>query len=297
MDIVEKVRFVRKLVLLSIFSDDELMDIFVVKGGSAIDLVYKLDSRASRDIDLSMAKDFTEEELADVSGRLKNAIQQTFAENGYAILDFKMSPRPKKSAPLTMNDYWGGYEVQFKILNGEQADLIQQNVESARRHAEVLGEDNAKIFTIDISKYEHCQEKDSVEIDGYTVYVYTPKMLVVEKLRAICQQLPDYQHNNNRPNPRAKDFYDIAMLISHYGMTLTNADMDLIRCVFEKKRVELSLLQRISQNKDFFLKGLESLRATLTPESLAGFDFDDCFTLVVLLSEQITAYEEQRAAG
>ena len=37
----DKLRFIRKLVLIAIFSDDDLMDTFVVKGGSAIDLIYK----------------------------------------------------------------------------------------------------------------------------------------------------------------------------------------------------------------------------------------------------------------
>ena len=50
----DKLRFIRKLVLIAIFSDDDLMDTFVVKGGSAIDLIYKLDARASVDIDLSI---------------------------------------------------------------------------------------------------------------------------------------------------------------------------------------------------------------------------------------------------
>ena len=58
----DKLRFIRKLVLIAIFSDDDLMDTFVVKGGSAIDLLYKLDARASVDIDLLMDNDFSEAE-------------------------------------------------------------------------------------------------------------------------------------------------------------------------------------------------------------------------------------------
>ena len=68
----DKLRFIRKLVLIAIFSDDDLMDTFVVKGGSAIDLIYKLDARASVDIDLSMENDFSEAELAVVKQKSLN---------------------------------------------------------------------------------------------------------------------------------------------------------------------------------------------------------------------------------
>ena len=71
----DKLRFIRKLVLIAIFSDDDLMDTFVVKGGSAIDLIYKLDARASVDIDLSMENDFSEAELAVVKQKLYLAIK------------------------------------------------------------------------------------------------------------------------------------------------------------------------------------------------------------------------------
>mgnify|MGYP003603073218 CR=1 FL=1 len=66
----DKLRFIRKLVLIAIFSDDDLMDTFVVKGGSAIDLIYKLDARASVDIDLSIhysQQEFLRMKLIDIS--------------------------------------------------------------------------------------------------------------------------------------------------------------------------------------------------------------------------------------
>ena len=86
----DKLRFIRKLVLIAIFSDDDLMDTFVVKGGSAIDLIYKLDARASVDIDLSMENDFSEAELAVVKQKLYLAIKQTFEEHDYTIFDFNI---------------------------------------------------------------------------------------------------------------------------------------------------------------------------------------------------------------
>jgi hypothetical protein len=45
---------------------------------------------------------------------------------------------------------------------------------------------------VEISKFENCSDKTGVELDDHTVYVYSPAMLVIEKLRAICQQMPEY---------------------------------------------------------------------------------------------------------
>ncbi len=49
---------IKRLVVIAMFSDDQLMEYLVLKGGNAVDLVYKLSSRASMDIDLSMSEDF-----------------------------------------------------------------------------------------------------------------------------------------------------------------------------------------------------------------------------------------------
>ena len=47
-----------------------------------------------------------------------------------------------------------------------------------------------------------------MELDDYTIYVYSPTMIAIEKLRAICQQMPEYALQR-RPSARARDFYDI----------------------------------------------------------------------------------------
>ena len=47
-NILEKVK---RLAIIAMVSDDELMDILVLKGGNAIDLIYQVSGRASIDID------------------------------------------------------------------------------------------------------------------------------------------------------------------------------------------------------------------------------------------------------
>ncbi len=113
----DKLRFIRKLVLIAIFSDDDLMDRFVVKGGSAIDLIYKLDSRASVDIDLSMEDDFSEAELTVVKQKLDVAIRQTFEES--AVKD-GMDMALCVIDPINQTlDFCGAYNPLYLVRNKE----------------------------------------------------------------------------------------------------------------------------------------------------------------------------------
>lgn len=48
---------IRRLVIIALFSDDELMEKFVLKGGNALDVVYNIGTRSSVNIDLSIPDD------------------------------------------------------------------------------------------------------------------------------------------------------------------------------------------------------------------------------------------------
>ena len=292
----DKLRFIRKLVLIAIFSDDDLMDTFVVKGGSAIDLIYKLDARASVDIDLSMENDFSEAELAVVKQKLYLAIKQTFEEHDYTIFDFNITEKPRVLSP-DLSGFWGGYQVEFKIQTLANQDIISTNIEMARRTSQVIGLNNSKKFTIDISKFEYCKEKESVEIDGYTMYAYTPKLIVIEKLRAICQQMAEYPINTGKAKrSRPRDFYDIMVIVNHYQMTFDESDFELVKAVFGLKKVDLQLLSLIPSYKEFFSRDLESLKETLVASRLAQFNFDDCYDFVINIAEQILQYNDEKMA-
>lgn len=69
------------------------------------------------------------------------------------------------------------------------------------------------MFSVDFSKHEYvegCQER---EFDEFSILVYSPEMIVAEKLRAICQQMEAYPHKGRR-NARARDFYDIYKVVN-----------------------------------------------------------------------------------
>jgi len=53
---------VRRRILIALFSDDELMDTLVLKGGNALALIYKVGSRASIDMDFSIQSAFSDVE-------------------------------------------------------------------------------------------------------------------------------------------------------------------------------------------------------------------------------------------
>jgi len=41
-----------------------------------------------------------------------------------------------------------------------------------------VGKKNSTKFTIDISKYEYVDKKADYDFDGYTLYAYTPAMII-----------------------------------------------------------------------------------------------------------------------
>ena len=99
------------------------------------------------------------------------------------------------------------------------------------------------------------------------------KMLVLEKLRAICQQHPDYPYRQETKN-RARDFYDI------HALTIDTSDKFIHVCqyhlmeVFSAKEVPLSILKALWKDDNFideFRRGFEQVRDTVSGK-LDGFD-------------------------
>lgn len=59
----EFLRKVKRLVIIAMFSDDDLMDMLVLKGGNALDIIHQIEHRASVDLDFSIERDFRQEDL------------------------------------------------------------------------------------------------------------------------------------------------------------------------------------------------------------------------------------------
>ncbi len=268
---------IKKTTIISLFSDDDLLDLLVLKGGNAMDIVHKVSSRASVDIDLSVDKNF---DYDTVRPKVETAIRNGFAEKGYLAFDIKMTIKPGKM-PDELASFWGGYLVEFKLISLTRAAEVD-HLDTMRREAIQLGEGTR--FTIDISRHEYTEDKQPHDLDGYTIYVYSPEMIVCEKLRAICQQMETYAEIIKRKglgNQRARDFIDIEVLVKKFNIDLGSARArHLVEQMFTIKRVPLTLLGEIPETRGFHALGYLEVRAAMKP-GIEVHPFDYYFDFVV----------------
>jgi hypothetical protein len=191
---------IRRHTLVALFSDDALLEELVLKGGNAISLIYGFGNRASLDLDFSLENDFAD--VGDAERRIFKALEQRFSRLSLTVFDTKFVPRPRNADE---GSRWGGYHFEFKLIAKAKEAALKGNRDAIRRNALVVGPDQQRIFAVDISKHEFCGGKVERELDNYTIYVYTPEMIVIEKLRAICQQMQSYPLNPIKRG-RARDF-------------------------------------------------------------------------------------------
>lgn len=291
-ELVNKITEFRKLVIIAIFSNDELAKRFILKGGSALDLVYKINYRSSMDVDLSMGDDIEEKDLPIIENLFETSLQEIFNENHqpYHIFGFKFLKRPKTESTAT-KPHWGGYKVTFKIQRG--LDVIT-NSEKASREAEVVDFTQGKKFEIDISKYEFTDHSSEEELDDYTIRVYTLEMIIYEKLRAICQTLPGYAAAHTTIKARPKDFYDIFMIMrAQQHISFASLDIEVLKTIFEKKEVPLALLFDIPNHKqEVFDEGIEQLKETFLNDELDTFDPNEVFDFIINGINEIPGIDE-----
>lgn len=287
---LEELERIKKLAITAMFSDDELMEKLVLKGGNALDLVYNIGSRASGDLDFSMNKAFTSEELETLPARIEELLQSAFEAEGYKVFDVRFSEIPGTEVTQQL-DFWGGYKIGFKAIKASEYERWSENIQDLRIRAADLGKGNKKSFEIEISKFEYTEQKQEEELEGYTIFVYTPEMIVCEKLRAICQQMPEYAPiilRNREAAARARDFFDIYTVMEIFEIDLTTEEnKGLLKQIFAAKRVPVEFLSHIQEYREFHKTGYASLSSTVK-SSTDLKDFDFYFDYVI---EKINALE------
>ena len=222
MDRLEFLRHIKKLVILAMFSDDDLMDRLVLKGGNLLDIVYQLSARSSVDVDLSMSGEFDDVEI--LRAKVLKALVSTFEDYGYVVFDFRLTEQPPQLSD-NMKDFWGGYRIEFKVIDANKHRALSSDIDQLRRNAANVGEKGSTVFKVEISKHEFCDDKQRFEVDDQIIYGYSPELFVAEKLRAICQQMDEYvQLVKLHPRARAKDFVDIQIISQHYGIDFARED-------------------------------------------------------------------------
>lgn len=276
---------IRRLVIVALFSDDELMEKFVLKGGNALDIIYNIGTRSSVDIDLSISDDFAD--LADAERRIFHSLESRFAAAGYVVFDKSFSPRPSKTLP-GQNPRWGGYAVEFKIATKETFEKYKDNWSKLQTLATTTNSNQGRKFKIDISKFEFIESKKETELDDFTIYVYSLPMMAIEKLRAICQQLPEYELRGYS-TPRARDFYDIHTIMTAGNLDLaTPENVELVKHIFEAKEVPLHFLEKIHlpEIREFHAADWEAVKQSTAGE-IEEFDF--YFEYIVQIIERLKA--------
>jgi len=169
--------------------------------------------------------------------------------------------------------------ASFKVMEKEKHKALKGTKEALRRDSLVIGPGSQRVFTIDLSKYEYVDGKIEMELNDYAIYVYSPAMMAIEKLRAICQQMPEYALQRH-PSARARDFYDIHLIVSLTSANLNSQEsLELVRHIFAAKEVPLMLLGRIKDQREFHRPDWDSVKISSNNPSLAGFD--DYFDSVV----------------
>ncbi len=102
---------------------------------------------------------------------------------------------------------------------------------------------------------EYSESFEIIRVKSIEIKVYSKALLILEKLRAICQSHPDYKYRSTHNN-RARDFYDIEQI---YTKVLDEGKINdffkelskHIVKVFEAKNVPLSLIDSCLNSDDF----------------------------------------------
>ena len=143
-------------------------------------------------------------------------------------------------------------------------------------------------LTIDISRGEYVDPSEAKSLDGYRLHVYTPLMIVLEKLRSICQQMSEYcTRMGKHSSERARDFFDIHLLVTEFQLNLTTVDaLQMLEAIFSAKDVPLKSLGKIRNTREIHVSGYTTLQSTI-PARDNIMEFDFYFHYVCDLADQI----------
>lgn len=269
------IKEIRKLIVVAVFSVDELFEHGVLKGGNALDLVYDVSPRASFDIDVSLPRDSDSfRELIRVD--LKESLNRVFLGNGIEVRGYSVHEPEKQTRP-GLGGIGGGYGVSFYLINHESKLKIEYDAVTLT-DISANTERKKHPFLIDFSVSEFCELKvdQPIVVEGleFLIRVYTPEMLVIEKIRALCQSMPDADFKTPLP-PRAKDVIDIYVLCEEFQIDLHSVEnIGLFKIIFEIKKVPISLVPKIKACREFHRGNFDSVRDTVYPNfGLKNFDF------------------------
>jgi predicted nucleotidyltransferase component of viral defense system len=271
------VETIKRLTIVALVSDDRLMDRLVLKGGNAISFSGVPAVRKSVDLDFSIDGNLDDlGTLEQVRTMIEQLLDSVFSSENLRTFDVSLQKRPTNLREDVLGDFWGGYELQFKIMNSDHYDAQPDDARRSRR-AIVVGPTDRRRFSVDLSKHEYCAEKVLRHVDDFGVYVYSGRMIICEKVRAICQQMPEYRKivHSSSARPRARDFFDIWHIAESRKLDFASEPFgNTLKSIFDIKRVPLRLLGQISNHREFHRDDFNSVRDSVERAIvLDTFDF------------------------
>ncbi|WP_214785194.1 nucleotidyl transferase AbiEii/AbiGii toxin family protein [Exiguobacterium sp. S3] len=287
--------FFRDLAIKGIFSDDDLFEILTLKGGNAMALLDITD-RASQDLDFSIKQGIrlTQDEDAP---KFKKALERTFEEEGYRIIDFKFDVKPKKTR-RELPPFWGGYSINFKVMDEETYEKTYDVSDQKRSSMALQLEGGKKKIEIDISLEEYTEDRIQMKLDEYQIHIYSPLMIVYEKMRALCQQLPDYEYASFEKT-RARDLYDIYIAIQKSQslelreQILSSSNVHILSEMFKAKNVSLELLLKIESYREQLEDDFNQRVTPQIADRKNVPDFDFLFEFNIELIKEVYALLEE----
>lgn len=246
---------IRNTVLKAIYSDSELVEVLVLKGGNALRL-HNVTNRESQDLDFSVKEEirFSKE---NEGKRLETLLTKAFDQKGFLVNHYKFEDRPK-SRHEKIPPFWGGYKVSFSLIDKvkykkEIEEIDPDKIGDLNKYGEEL-ENGTKTIQIDLSYDEYIGQKVSYNLDGTTIFIYSPLMIIYEKIRASCQQLDEYELSSSKT--RARDLYDIYKTLTSYQFSflreevINKKNFDLLNRIFKAKAVPIDLIPKIDTKEE-----------------------------------------------
>ena len=260
---------IKKLTMQAMMADEILMKGLVLKGGNALQLAYEITDRGSIDIDFSMEEEFSEKDFNRLTRVFNENLNKVFSAEKLIAYDVKFIKKPKSgSIPQ-----WRGYMLEFKLIQKDKYEKLGNDIDAIRRHSIKVNDQSTK-YTVDISSYEYVETAVNKEIDGIILKVYTPEMILIEKLRALCQSMDKYKEivTTARPKERARDLYDIWMIKTHF--TKLNLTPELFTNIFSAKCVPLKFLNDFELLRERNRSNWDVVKQTIhNPEELLNYDY------------------------
>ena len=234
--------------IYGLYHDGVFTKDILIKGGQALRIKENIKERLSIDIDASVKGSVSDPDAFFV--RFKKSLDRQFEKYNLVVIGFKREKRPKTPHP-DAPDFWTGWQVSFKL---------HENVKLKQSKTAIIpdGSASSKII-VDLSEYEYCGDFETMELKiesekkKVLTYWYSTEMLIVEKIRAVCQQHPDYSLRR-KTTSRARDFYDMANLIKKKIKdgkisAFRRKCATLVDPIFAAKKVDKEIIKKIFEPK------------------------------------------------